>query len=273
VTEFFRLSGGGNDFLALVEPRREPSPERIRAWCTRGLSLGADGLFLLHRSAGGARMDYFNADGRPAALCLNGTRCAARLAFELAWADDRLVVETGAGPLPARRTGESEVALTLPAPGVPAGPLILSLEGAEISGWRVEAGVPHFVILWPQPLGEAPVGELGPLLRRHPELGEDGTNVDFVRYPARGRLEIRTYERGVEAETLACGSGVLAAAAVGLAGGRLESPVRALTAGGFELTVESADDARLSLSGDARLLAAGRLRAEAAELPPAPAWR
>ena len=77
MTEFFRLSGSGNDFLALVEPRREPTAGEIRAWCRRGLSLGADGLFVLRRSGGGARMDHFNADGGRADLCINGTRCAA----------------------------------------------------------------------------------------------------------------------------------------------------------------------------------------------------
>lgn len=271
MTEFFRLSGGGNDFLALVEPRREPSPAEVRAWCARGLGLGADGLFLLERSGGGARMRHFNADGSPAELCINGTRCAARLALELGWADGELVIETGAGPVPARRSGRHEVALTLPAP---AAPVELTLgHGAERhAGWLVDTGVPHFVLPWPRPLGEAPVAELGPPLRRHPALGEPGANVDFVRYPAAGRLEIRTFERGVEAETLACGTGVLAAAAVGIASGRLDWPVRALTAGGFELAVDSAGEDRLSLAGDARLIASGALRDEAGEQPAPPVW-
>jgi len=272
VTEFFRLSGGGNDFLALVEPSREPRPEQIRAWCVRGLSLGADGLFLLRRSPAGARMDYFNADGQPAPLCVNGTRCAARLAFELEWAAGELVVETGAGPVPARRAGRSEIALTLPAPAGAPTKLTLEVAAVEIDGWRVDAGVPHFVVIWPATLGETPVADLGPPLRRHPKLGEAGANIDFVRYPATDRLEIRTFERGVEAETLACGTGVLAATAVGLATGRLESPVRALTAGGFELTVESTGPAHLSLAGDARVVAAGRLRPEAGDLPEPPVW-
>ena len=271
MTEFFRLSGGGNDFLALVEPRRDPAPAQIRAWCVRGLSLGADGLFVLRRVPGGARMDHFNADGGPAALCINGTRCAARLALELGWADDELVVETGAGPVPARRVG-GEIALTLPSPALPPAALTLEVDGRPIDGWRVDIGVPHFVALWPRSLATAPVADLGPPLRRHPALGEAGANVDFVRFPAPGRLEIRTFERGVEAETLACGTGVLAAAAVGLALGRLELPARALTAGGFELTVGQAGPARFQLAGDARLVAAGRLLPAAAELPPPPAW-
>ena len=272
MTEFFRLSGGGNGFLALVEPPSEPAAALIRAWCSRGLSLGADGLFVLRRAPGGARMDYFNADGRPAELCINGTRCAARLALELGWADAELIVETGAGPVPARRSGEDEIALTLPAPAPPGAALTLEIEGRPIAGWRVDSGVPHFVVVWPQSLAAAPVAEIGPPLRRHRQLGAGGANVDFVRFPDAGRLEIRTFERGVEAETLACGTGVLAAAAVGLALGRLEMPARALTAGGFELTVGRAGPERLELAGDARLIASGRLRPAASELPPPPAW-
>ena len=271
MSEFFRLSGGGNDFLALVEPRREPTSEQIRAWCARGLSLGADGLFVLRRSADGARMSHFNADGSRAELCINGTRCAALLAFELGWAEEELAVETGAGPVPARRAGSREIALDLPAPRPPE-EIALDHGGRRFSGWRVDSGVPHFVTVWPRPLGDAPVAELGPPLRRHPALGEAGANIDFVRYPATDRLEIRTFERGVEAETLACGTGVLAAAAVGLATGRLEAPVAALTAGGFVLTVGSTAAGHLSLAGDARLLAAGTLREAATELPEPPRW-
>ncbi len=272
MTEFFRLSGGGNDFLALVGPRREPTPAEIRAWCARGLSLGADGLFVLRRDAAGARMDHYNADGRTAALCINGTRCAALLAFELGWAGDEMVVETGAGPVPARRGARNEIELTLPAPASAPEESTLTVDGAGIHGWRIGVGVPHFVVLWPQPLGAAPVAELGPPLRRHRDLGKAGANVDFVRYPATDRLEIRTFERGVEAETLACGTGVLAATVVGLATGRLETPVRALTAGGFVLTVGAAEPGRLTLAGDARVLASGRLRAAAGELAEPPVW-
>ena len=81
MTRYYRLSGGGNDFLALTEPPEMPGSGRIQAWCRRGLSLGADGLFVLERQGDRVRMDYWNADGLPADLCLNGTRCAARLAF------------------------------------------------------------------------------------------------------------------------------------------------------------------------------------------------
>ena len=86
MTEFYKVSGSGNDFIALIAPPAAPTPDEIRAWCRRGVSLGADGLFTLRRDGADAVMDYWNADGTAAGLCLNGTRCAARLAFELGWA-------------------------------------------------------------------------------------------------------------------------------------------------------------------------------------------
>ncbi len=270
MTRYYKLSGAGNDFLALVEPAADPPAERIRAWCRRGASLGADGLFVLRRTSRGARMDHFNADGKPAALCLNGTRCAARLAFELGWAADRLEVETGAGPLEARRVDDTRVAVRLQAPGRPRARR-LEVGGEALAGWQLTVGVPHFVLSWPEPLEQAPVERLGPALRLHPDLGPAGANVDFVRFANRHDLEIRTWERGVEGETQACGTGVLAAAAVGLATGVSQLPVAALTRSGFLLEVAAASPGAWTLTGDARLLAEGELRPAAEALPPPPA--
>lgn len=276
---FYKVSGAGNDFLALVETE-PPKPEQVRAWCRRGLSIGADGLFVLTRArAGIARMTHFNADGGEAALCVNGTRCAARLAFELGWAaeDGALTVETGAGPLRAHRRGATEIALEVPVPSRPASMRELEVDGRTIAGYSVLVGVPHFVVEWPEGVGAAPVATLGPRLRRHADLGPAGANVDFVHRPEPGRLEIRSFERGVEGETLACGSGVLAAVAAGLASGRTRLPVRAATRGGFVLAVEGevggGRPRSWSLAGDARILAEGRLRPEAEAFPEPPAWR
>ncbi|KAB2959282.1 MAG: hypothetical protein F9K16_12565, partial [Thermoanaerobaculia bacterium] len=116
VSRAVKVSGGGNDFLALIEPDRLPTCAEIAAWCARGLSIGADGLFVLARDGGRVRMDYWNADGRPAALCINGTRCAARLAFDLGWAAEKATIVTGAGPFPARPAGPTGIALELPPP-------------------------------------------------------------------------------------------------------------------------------------------------------------
>jgi len=280
MTRFYKLSGSGNDFLALAEPRETPPPERIRAWCRRGVSLGADGLFVLRRAPGGdngATMDYFNADGLPADLCLNGTRCAAQLAFHLGWAGgtetQTLRLRTGAGTVATRRLDEGRTAVELPAPVEPPQPLTVDAAGTPHAGWRILVGVPHFVLLWPDGLETAPVRELGRQLRYHPVFGAPGTNVDFVRFPARERMEIRTYERGVEDETLSCGTGVLAGAAVGLALAKVRLPLQVETQGGFELLVDGDPEAgSWSLAGDARVVAEGELLPGAEVSPPLPAW-
>ena len=268
MTEFFKVSGSGNDFLALVE-EPEPAPEAIRAWCRRGISLGADGLFILRRSPEGVVMDYFNSDGYLADLCLNGTRCAAQLAFHLGWAEEGVTIRTGAGTVAARRGDAARVTLELPAPGMPL-PLALDVDGIRCAGYALRVGVPHFVLLWPESLDRAPVETLGRQIRHHPAF-EEGTNVNFVRFPDGHRMEIRTFERGVEAETLSCGSGILAGAAVGLHLGRSALPLRVSVQGGFELEIGSGSGGWL-LSGDARVVAQGTLLAEAAVSPPPPAW-
>lgn len=275
MTSFYKLSGSGNDFLALVEPAEEPQPSEIRRWCARGLSIGADGLFTLRRSAGGARMVHYNADGGRAELCVNGTRCAARLALRLGWATDEIRVETDAGGIAARER-DALIALTLPPPDSDPEPLELEAGGAAIPGWRLRVGVPHLVVPWAAGVARAPVADLGQKLRRHPALGAAGANVDFVDWTGEASFDIRTFERGVEEETLACGSGVLAAAAVGVWTSRLRLPAAARTRGGFELRVEGrAEDGRIrgwSLAGDARLLAEGRLVDDPPGLPEPPGW-
>lgn len=276
MTSFYKLSGGGNDFLALVEPEVEPSPESIRAWCARGVSLGADGLFTLSRRGSGARMIHYNADGGRAELCVNGTRCAARLAFHLGWSAESIAVETDSGVIEASAAGRDSVSLELTPPEAEPQAMTLIVDERPVDGWRLRVGGPHFVVAWTESLARAPLESLGPPLRAHEDLGPAGANVHFVDFAGPHRFGIRSWERGVEAETLACGSGVLATAAVGLAAGRLELPVVALTRGGFELEVDGdTSDGRLTrwtLTGDARLIAQGSLHTGAASLPTPPPW-
>jgi diaminopimelate epimerase len=265
---FYKLSGGGNDFIALVEPAAAPAGDDIRAWCRRGVSLGADGVFALRRldagSAAGAvvEMRFWNCDGGAAALCLNGTRCAARLAFHLAWHHGRVTVRTGAGDLDARDLGGDAVAVAAPGPG-PARAVVLTTGDGTFEGWLVEVGVPHLVCFCEGPVEQVPLERWAPALRHHRDLGPQGANVDFARLHGRGELSIRSFERGIEGETLACGTGVLATAAAALAAGRAVLPLRAATRGGFTLEVIGrAIGPRVDhweLAGDARLVAAGSL--------------
>jgi diaminopimelate epimerase len=149
---FLRVSGAGNDFLALAEPEDEPTAAESRAWCRRGVSLGADGVFVLRRRAadGAARpvvdMAYFNADGGAADLCLNGTRCAAQVAFHLGWADGEVEVATGAGPVAARRIDETTVAVELPRPEDGGEEVELAAGGRTVRGRYLVVGVPHLVV-------------------------------------------------------------------------------------------------------------------------------
>ena len=287
MTELYRTSGAGNDFLALVEPPAPPAPETIRFWCARGVSLGADGVFTIRRvsdeeSAGDAAptiaMVYWNADGGEAALCVNATRCAAQLAFQLGWAEREVTVRTGAGPFAARRVSTDEIALEMAPPEEDARPITLDVAGREIPGWAMTVGVPHAIVPWDDDLARCPLAELGPPVRRHEQFGAPGANANFVRFAGPHDFDIRTWERGVEGETLACGSGVLAAAATGVSEGKLQLPVRARTKGGFVLTVdgETADDgrriARWTMAGDARVLARLETFAGAEQVLPSPLW-
>jgi diaminopimelate epimerase len=266
MTAFFKVSGSGNDFLALAEPASIPPPERIRAWCRRGISLGADGLFILRRADGEVVMDYFNSDGLPADLCLNGTRCAAQLAFHLGWAKHEVQITTGAGRFNALQfdlsSGQRLIVLELPPPEIPQ-PVAPEVDGIAHAGMFLRVGVPHFVLVWPESLVTAPVYTLGRALRHHP-LFPEGANVNFVRFPSPREMEIRTYERGVEGETLSCGSGILAGVAAGLALEKAQMGVGVITRSGYELGVSlDRGTGRWVLTGDARVVARGELFPEA----------
>ncbi len=271
--DFSKLSGCGNDFIALTEPSEEPTAEQIAGWCRRGTSEGADGLFILSRIEGGVRMRHFNSDGHGARLCLNGTRCAARLAFELGWAEGATRVETGAGPFDAVDAGNGEVELELPTPDSSTPAHTITLDETAWPGWRVTVGVPHLIVNWERPMAEAPVMTVGAALRGHDSLAPEGANVSFVDFSRPHEISIRTFERGVEAETLACGTGVLAAVLVSLSQGFGSLPVVATTKGGFPITVSASnEDGFWCMRGDARLVAQGTLRAGATEAPQAPDW-
>jgi diaminopimelate epimerase len=264
---FYKLSGSGNDFIGLAETEAPPSEASIRAWCRRGLSIGADGLFVLRRlaeSPGTLGMAYWNADGKPADLCLNGTRCAAQLAFHLGWADRSLVLQTGSGPITAHHIDSAQIGLEVPPPPEPSA-LTVELAGHRWQGWRCQVGVPHFVLVWPEAVDRAPVTDVGRALRHHHAFAPAGTNVNFLRILGRDHLELRTYERGVEDETLACGSGAVASAAVARAIGAIDLSVRIETRGGCPLRV-GLTGSSWTLAGDARIVARGELLQGA--LPP-----
>jgi diaminopimelate epimerase len=264
--EFFKLSGSGNDFV-FVDTRGLPagpltSPEVVGVICRRGTGIGADGIVLLEASDRAAiRMIYLNSDGSRADLCGNATLCTARIAKELAivgGGDQEFSIETDAGVLTARfRDGVPEIDLQPVADlrldaGIP-------LERGERRMGFVVAGVPHLVIVVDD-LDTVDVVGRGRPLRRHSSL-QAGANVNFVRPTGDGSFSYRTYERGVEAETLACGTGAVAAAVLLSDWGLAQGPVTLRTRSGRELGVRLSGPSSSrtpSLSGEARLIYRGQ---------------
>ncbi|HEX9780387.1 MAG TPA: diaminopimelate epimerase [bacterium] len=249
---FVKMVGTGNDFVVLEAPRasrrrgRAPSPRwraLARRMCDRHRGIGADGLLVIGPSRRAtARMSIFNADGSEAEMCGNGARCVARLVHRrLSRRGEPVTLETRGGLLEAAVEGD-RVRMRMPEPrGLRLG-LRLRALGRTFRADFVNTGVPHLVIEVPA-LERADVAQLGRALRRHPAFSPAGTNVNFIEpaSPRSTHFRIRTYERGVEAETLACGTGVTAAAvmrAVRLSGGR-GGPMRlrARTRSGEQLVV------------------------------------
>jgi len=262
--EFYKMSGSGNDFV-FVDARSEPpgpleTPEVVRAICSHGTGIGADGVVFLQRSdAAEIKLVYLNADGSRADLCGNATLCTARLARELGIARAaEFRIETDSGVLPARFVGDR--------PEIDLGPVTecrpdagLPLERGERRMGFAVAGVPHLCIVVDNVDMVDVVGRGGPL-RRHPSLAH-GANVNFVQDLGGGVFRYRTYERGVEAETLACGTGAVATTVLLTQWGFAAGQATLLTRSGRELRVRltGPEGAQTpSLSGEARIVFSGR---------------
>jgi len=224
---FVKMHGAGNDFV-LVDDRDGsfPSEHRlIAAMAMRPGGIGCEGVILVQKSeSADFKMRFFNPDGSEADLCGNGARCAAAFAREIGAVSGRAMrFETAAGAVDAEILENDLVRIAMPDP-------------KGLSGDFVVAGVPHLVVPV-ENLSKADVEGEGRRIRLSEAFAPDGTNVDFVTYRAPDRVSIRTYERGVEAESFACGTGSVAAAVIGVAAHGLRFPVRVKTVGGYELTV------------------------------------
>lgn len=237
---FSKLSGSGNDFI-LIDNRRDvlPSEELIRAarlLCRRKFSVGADGLIALEDSEkADFRWQFFNADGSSAEMCGNGGRCAARFAVERGIAGPSLCFETLAGLIRAEVNGR-RVKLELPDPEDLRTKVEIPLEPETFQADFINTGVPHVVIIV-EDIENVDVRGLGRKIRHHPLFAPAGTNVNFVQKDKNARIFMRTYERGVEDETLACGTGAVASACIGSRVWDLDSPVEVRTRGGEILNV------------------------------------
>jgi diaminopimelate epimerase len=260
----WKVEGAGNDFLLGIGPwadRLACEPELTTTLCRRRRGIGADGtLALTVEGPRRVRLIHRNRDGGRAAFCANGTRCAALAAHRLLATGDQLTVVADWRDVPALVGGDG-VALDLPTPGERPRALELACGDTIWEGTLIAFGVPHLLIATRDPAA-IDLAALGPTLRHHPDLAPDGANVSFVGGRPGGAITIRTWERGVEAETLCCGSAVVAAGWLEI----MRAPraeVRCLTASGEELVVADRGDAGLRLTGPARIVA---------EVRPDPSW-
>jgi diaminopimelate epimerase len=264
---FTKMNGSGNDFI-LIDHRslflkNLSMPDFVRTVCLRHESVGADGLILVEASeVADFKWRFYNADGSEAEMCGNGGRCAARFAYQKGIAGARLAFETLAGLINAEVKGRT-VVLQLSLPGELRTRQVVTVDGAIISFGSINTGVPH-VVIPVDDLEGVPVKMLGCKIRFHEEFQPAGTNVNFIKLIDSSHIAVRTYERGVEDETLACGTGSVASALVSGALGQVKSPVQVTTKGGEVLTVhfEKSDAQSFSkvlLEGDTCLVFEGIL--------------
>lgn len=273
--DFGKYSGAGNDFVITEArwPDEQGSPV-ARYVCDRGTGVGVDGLVLVWR-LGQDRVGvrFFNPDGSAFGTCGNGSRCAARFAVDRGLVGGSpFIMETSDSEISATVEGDRvdleyrmpvEVVRRIPVQG-PFGPA---------DGWLVRIGVPHFVV----PLPARPEGSIEDVCRaiRHdPALGPEGANVNLVSLESRTRGTIRTFERGVEGETLACGSGAMASVFALRSAGLCEPGLDLRVMGGCDLHIRVPDephadgDYRLHLAGPAVHVFDGRFQAEKPGLDP-----
>jgi diaminopimelate epimerase len=237
---FTKMNGAGNDFV-MVDNRDGSlslSDTQIARLCDRHRGVGADGLLAVEKAQGAAdwRMRYYNADGAEAEMCGNGARCFARFVDKIAPATKGTITfETPAGVISARLE-DDQVSLGMSQPGSFADGVSLDAAGRQLTVYSINTGVPHAVVLVDD-LDGTDVVALGRALRHHHHFQPRGTNVNFARQLGPQHLAIRTYERGVEDETLACGTGVVASALTLAALTGAHSPIRVLVKGGDTIAV------------------------------------
>ncbi|MFZ1221348.1 MAG: diaminopimelate epimerase [Chthoniobacterales bacterium] len=236
---FTKMNGAGNDFVMLDNRLGDLqlAADQISRICDRHRGVGADGVLILERAANGAdfRMRYYNADGGEAEMCGNGARCFARYASRVAGPMNELSFETPAGVIGAELQGDL-VRLQMSEPKEMRLGITIPLPDQELAAHFVNSGVPH-VVVPVDDLEKAEVRRLGAAVRRHELFAPKGTNANFLCERGPRQIAIRTYERGVEDETLACGTGVVASALIFSAVNNVEGPIDVLVRGGNELQV------------------------------------
>ncbi|MDR1195137.1 MAG: diaminopimelate epimerase [Endomicrobium sp.] len=238
---FSKLTAAGNDFV-LIDNRENIIEEKdyaclAKKLCDRKYSIGADGLILIEKSgAYDFKMKYFNSDGSHASMCGNGGRSISKFAYDIGAAKEKMVFETDAGIISAEILKDDRVKLDLYAPKDLKTGIKIDIEGKIFDADFIDTGVPH-VVVFVDDIEETQVVKYGRAIRRHVLFAPAGTNVNFVKVTKDNTILVRTYERGVEDETLACGTGITASAIISGIKGFANSPVNVIARGGDRLSV------------------------------------
>ena len=273
---FWKMNGAGNDFIILNNQQERLSPEDFprlaRTLCERHLSIGADGLMVVEAPTGEAdfRMLFYNADGSLGEMCGNGARCICRYAYETGLTGERQTIETTAGTVTGQRMGKRQYRVGLNNPSALDLERTVSLDGRE---WRCayvelgDPGLPHAVVAYPglREADENALRELGRAFRWNAAFPK-GANVNFYELTGPDTFYERTFERGVEDFTYACGTGTASVAAVLTLRGRVSgNHIRADMTGGtlyMDVTRDGDDITGLFLTGPTNIVATGEVRDE-----------
>jgi diaminopimelate epimerase len=242
---FVKMNGAGNDFIIIDADENKsfsPSNEIIKKICDRRRGIGADGVIILHPWLKSFKIDFFNADGYPGSLCGNGARCALKYAYNSGKISNKSTEFLFNNSLYSGEIlGEDLVKINLNPPSKIKKEFKVTAAGKLINAFFADTGSPHLVInvkeLKPgSSLKDFPVYEIGREIRYLPEFSPGGTNVNFVQQ-VQGKMFIRTYERGVEKETFACGTGSAASAIYFFLIENVSPPINLITYGGDTLIV------------------------------------
>jgi diaminopimelate epimerase len=267
---FSKMSGSGNDFIVI--DNRSCCIDEINlsqfiiSVCRRKMSVGADGLILIEPSdKADFRWRFYNSDGSRAEMCGNGARCAARFAYVNGITGENMTFETDAG-IVSGQVNADRSKVKMPDPTDLRLDYSIELARGPLPVSSINIGVPHVVIMQDE-IEEIDVFGLGREIRNHEAFAPAGTNVNFICQQGAGRLAIRTYERGVEDETLACGTGSIASALVASVKLNWTSPIHLLTRSQESLTIHFAEGngnfSNVYLEGDARIIYTAQLGEDA----------
>ena len=269
---FSKMTGCGNDFIIIDNRRKILDAEKlgdfVRKVCAHKLSAGADGLVLIEPSdKANFKWRFFNSDGSVAEMCGNAARCVARFAVLKQIAPSKMTFETLAGIIEAEVAGRQIKVLMVPPVGLKLN-IDVPIDGQSRQMHFINTGVPHAVQFVDQAATVA-VKDFGKKIRFHAQFQPAGTNANFVQVVDRKHIKVRTYERGVEDETLACGTGAVASALIAGKKKFVDSPVEVQTSGGEILKIyfQARGDGfdRVFLEGDARVVYEGELWDEATD--------